>query len=155
MRDAGNSDDPHPTRGPSATQPVQSDSSSYWFQFIVVPVQSDSSFIRVQSDSSLNHELSAVHYVLIRLSVLVLSEEDSVHTDAIHTGSSSDGWAPARRRHLCGMREILTTHTRREDRLRRNQFSLIPVQFILVPVQSDFSFIPVQSDSSLSQFTLG
>ena len=25
------------------------------------------------------------------------------------------------------MREILTTHTRREDRLRRNQFSLIPV----------------------------
>ena len=39
----------------------------------------------------LNHELSAVHYVLIRLSVLFLSEEDSVHTDAIHTGSSADG----------------------------------------------------------------
>ena len=30
MRDAGTSDDPHPTRGPSATQPVHSDSSSYW-----------------------------------------------------------------------------------------------------------------------------
>ena len=152
MRDAGNSDDPHPTRGPSETQPVQSDSSSYWFQFIVVPVQSDSSFIPVQSDSSLNHELSAVHYVLIRLSVLVLSEEDSVHTDAIHAGSSSDGWAPARRRHLCGMREILTTHTRREDRLRRNQFSLLPVhtgsssywfQFSLIPVSFPFSLIPV------------
>ena len=54
VRDAGNSDDPHPTRGPSATQPVQSASSSYWFQFILVPVQSDSSFIPVQSDSSLN-----------------------------------------------------------------------------------------------------
>ena len=37
------------------------------------------------------NELSAVHYVLIRLSVLFLSEEDSFHTDAIHTGSSADG----------------------------------------------------------------
>ena len=30
-------------------------------------------------------------------------------------------WARTRRRHLCGMRELLTTHTRRKDRLRRNR----------------------------------
>ena len=104
MRDAGNSDDPHPTRGPSATQPVQSDSSSYWFQFILV---------------------------------------------AVHASSSSDGWARARRRHLCGMRELLTTRTRRENRLSSSSYWF---QLILVPVHTGSSSYWFQS--YLFQFIL-
>ena len=47
MRDAGTSDDPHPTREPSQFQlilvPVHTGSSSYWYQFILVPVHTGSS----------------------------------------------------------------------------------------------------------------
>ena len=76
---------------------VQSDSSSYWIQFILVPV---------------------------------------------HASSSSDGWARARRRHLCGMRELLTTHTRRDDRLSSSSYWF---QLILVPVHTGSS--PTYSSS--------
>ena len=51
-------------------------------------------------------------------------------------------WARTRRRHLCGMRELLTTRTRRENRHSSSSYWF---QLILVPVL----LIPVHTGSSL------
>ena len=58
-------------------------------------------------------------------------------------------WARTRRRHLCGMRELLTTRTRRENRLSSSSCWF---QLILVPVHTGSSSYWFQS--YLFQFIL-